>query len=66
MIGAPIGSLVIQNLGAPGVIDGKNGMIPTWHSLVIAAIIAIFALIPLLFIPKSAGNIKTTENADNI
>ncbi len=61
MIGAPIGSFIIEQLGTPAIIDGKQGIIPTWESLLIAAIVSIFALIPLLFIPKSAGNIKTSK-----
>jgi len=66
MIGAPIGSFIIEQLGTPAIIDGKQGIIPTWESLLIAAIVSIFALIPLLFIPKNAGNIITSEENKNI
>ena len=58
-IGAPIGAVIIQQLGTPGIIDGKAGFIPTPIIFLIGAIITLFALIPLLFIPKNAGKIES-------
>ena len=59
VIGAPIGAAIIQQLGTPGIIDGKAGFIPTPIIFLIGAIITLFALIPLLFIPKNAGKIES-------
>jgi MFS family permease len=57
-IGAPIGAIIIKNLGIPGIIDGKAGFIPTPVIFFIGAIMTLFALLPLLFIPKNAGQIE--------
>lgn len=58
VIGAPIGAAIIQHFGTPGIIDGKAGFIPTPIIFFIGAIMTLFALLPLLFIPKQLGKVE--------
>jgi MFS family permease len=56
VIGPWIGSTLIQNFGIPTTINGEAGFIPVPVIFQVGSVIALFSLIPLLFIRK-----KTVE-----
>jgi MFS family permease len=50
VVGPWIGSMLIQNYGIPTVLNGEAGFIPVPIIFQVGSVIALFALIPLLFI----------------
>lgn len=57
IIGPPIGSAIIENLGTPAIINGQDGFIPHFAIFLVAAAIIILSIIPLLFIKWNQGRI---------
>jgi MFS family permease len=52
MVGPLIGSFIITRMGIPTVLNGQAGFIPTSEIYWANALVALLAIIPLLFIPR--------------
>ena len=52
MVGPLIGSFIIAQVGIPTVLNGQAGFIPTSEIYWANALVALLAVIPLLFIPR--------------
>ncbi|MEA3440014.1 MAG: MFS transporter [Chloroflexota bacterium] len=55
MIGPLIGSFIIAQVGIPTVLNGQAGFIPTSEIYWANALVALLAVIPLLFIPRKVN-----------
>lgn len=52
MVGPLIGSIIITQVGIPTILNGQAGFIPTSEIYWANALVALLAVIPLLFIPR--------------
>ena len=66
VIGPPIGSAIIRNLGTPAIINGQEGYIPHFAIFIVAAIIILLSIIPLFFIKWTDGKIKFEKVSEEI
>ena len=69
VIGPPIGAFIVQTFGIPTILNGIPGFIPTPEIFIFRGLVALLAIIPLLFISKQEGikhKLKAQENVFQI
>ncbi len=69
VIGPPIGAFIVQTFGIPTILNGIPGFIPTPEIFIFRGLVALLAIIPILFISKQEGikhKLKAQENVFQI